>query len=1091
MTDKFYPIQIDRLLQLYLNEMQEKDAFLGLPNAVQIKEFDSSFKSSIFNKNVEFPLGVAAGPHSQLSQNIISSWLCGARYIELKTVQTLDEIEVGKPCIDMQDEGYNCEWSQELKTKETFSQYLDAWIVLHIINHKRGLKNLDGTLFNMSVGYNLEGILSDNVQWFFDKMKNCSIEKKQKIEQIRSLYPQIDEIEIPDTISDNITLSTMHGCPSDEIEKIAAYLIEKRNFHTYVKLNPTLLGPTELRNILNATGQFDTVVPDEAFEHDLKYKDAILIIKTLQEKAQKANVQFGLKLTNTLESVNHKNVFQEEVQMMYMSGRALHPISVQVARKLQNEFKGALQISFAGGADAFNFPEIIACGLSPVTVSTDLLKPGGYGRLAQYKETLQKEFDSFKVGSINDYILKKSGTDKNILEAALSNLNKYADWVVKSPKYQKVTIKDPSIKGKRKLNYFDCIAAPCVENCATHQDIPDYLHFTANKNYNEAMNAILKTNPLPAITGNICDHMCQLRCTRINYDDPILIREVKRFVEENHNLENNPNPIKDNGKKVAIIGAGPSGLSCAYYLCLGGFQVDVFESTSKAGGMVSNAVPSFRLSDEKIAKDVERVTQLGVNITYNKHIDNQLFDSIYQKYDFMYIAVGAPLSSKINLPGIESKGVIEPLQFLHEVRLNTSDFSGKNVAIIGGGNTAMDAARVAYRMVGEQGKVTILYRRTKKEMPADLGEIKAVLQEGVEIIEKVIPEEVIVKEGSVAGLKCARVELVKKSSDGRLSPIKIESSEFQMEFDTIIPAVGQDTLIDFMDTDLFKPHPNTHEIKLKGVYTGGDAMRGAATAIKAISDGRKVAEKIISQITDTKTQSTNAKKAYSYSDLMKRRSIREMAISVTESPLTDRKNFKPVSYTINEESAVKESQRCLQCDQICNICVTVCPNRANYGYEVEPFQYNMMKAVRKGDSYELLEDKPFKIDQRFQILNIGDFCNECGNCTTFCPTEGAPYKEKPKFYLNIKSFNDVAEGYYFSKLKDKAVLIYKETGGIRTMENTDGKWLYETDHVKVYFEDKTFKPLDVTFKVPCAQQAHFQMAAEMSVLFGAAQNLYS
>ena len=194
-----------------------------------------------YGKELETPVGMAAGPHTQLAINIIAAWLCGARYIELKTIQTLDELEVSKPCIDMQDEGYNCEWSQELKIEQSFNEYLNAWIIIHILRRELGFEGPLGTLFNMSVGYNLEGILYENVQWFFDKMKDCSAELIEAKDSIRKIYPRIDELEISSCISDHITLSTMHGCPPDEIGKIGLYLINEKKLHTTIKLNPTLL----------------------------------------------------------------------------------------------------------------------------------------------------------------------------------------------------------------------------------------------------------------------------------------------------------------------------------------------------------------------------------------------------------------------------------------------------------------------------------------------------------------------------------------------------------------------------------------------------------------------------------------------------------------------------------------------------------------------------------------------------------------------------------------------------------------------------------------------------------------------------------
>ncbi len=283
------------------------------------------FRLKRYGQLLETPIGVAAGPHTQLAQNIAAAWLCGARYIELKTIQTLDELEVSKPCIDMQDEGYNCEWSQELKIQESFDQYLNAWILIHLLKHKFGWRGEElGTIFNMSVGYNLTGILKDNVQWFFEKMTDCSFEKEIKINEIKDLYPEIENIHISDCISDNITLSTMHGCPPDEIEKIGKYLIEEKKLHTTIKLNPTLLGKEKLQNILKNSG-FNTNVPDIAFDHDLKYQDAISIINNLQKSSADNNLHFGIKLTNTLECINHKNVFPSNEEMMYMSGRALHP----------------------------------------------------------------------------------------------------------------------------------------------------------------------------------------------------------------------------------------------------------------------------------------------------------------------------------------------------------------------------------------------------------------------------------------------------------------------------------------------------------------------------------------------------------------------------------------------------------------------------------------------------------------------------------------------------------------------------------------------------------------------------------------------
>ncbi len=274
MSDRFTCCPIDKLLRWILEEEKQGQIFGIRKELFFVPQSGDAFKMQRYGQILETPIGVAAGPHTQLSQNIISAWLTGARYLELKTVQTLDELDVTKPCIDMTDEGYNCEWSQELKLEQSFNEYLNAWIVLHILKDKFGWgePNSRGFIFNMSVGYNLEGILNRNVQTFLDKMADCTAEKAAKVDTLAKIYPRVSDLEIPDRIADNITLSTMHGCPPDEVEKIGRYFVEKRKLHTTIKLNPTLLGPQKLRNILNDELDFDVEVPDLAFEHDLNYE---------------------------------------------------------------------------------------------------------------------------------------------------------------------------------------------------------------------------------------------------------------------------------------------------------------------------------------------------------------------------------------------------------------------------------------------------------------------------------------------------------------------------------------------------------------------------------------------------------------------------------------------------------------------------------------------------------------------------------------------------------------------------------------------------------------------------------------------------
>ncbi len=1093
MSDTFTPIPLERLVSLTLSEIRS-NRFLGIPGSLFFTPLASDpFRMERYSQMLESPIGVAAGPHTQLAVNIIAAWLCGARYIELKTIQTLDELEVSKPCIDMQDEGYNCEWSQELRIQQSFQEYLNAWIMIHILRKELDFPGPVGTLFNMSVGYNLEGILKDNVQWFLGKMQNCESELQEALNRIRPFYPGIDQISIPACISNNITLSTMHGCPPDEIGKIGLYLIREKKLHTTIKLNPTLLGKEELRSLLNDELRFTTDIPDLAFEHDLKYNDALNIIRMLTEASREQGLQFSIKLTNTLESRNIRRVFSEKETMMYMSGRALHPISIRLARKLQNDFGGKLDITFSAGIDCFNVTDALSCGLKPLTVCSDLLKPGGYGRLWQYIDNLRKEFNDFGALSIDELILQKSGKPGlSLREASLGNLNAYAGFVSDNPAYRKNSIVEPDIKTSRELDWFDCIEAPCKDTCPTHQDIPEYMYHAAHGNSDAALDAIFRTNPFPSVTGMICDHPCQLKCTRINYDESLHIREIKRFQAEHGEVEQHSlqNP---SGRSVAVIGAGPAGLSNAWFMRKAGFEVDVYESKDINGGMVSAAIPEFRLSPEAIRKDIQRILDSGIRLHEHFKVTPENFRTIRESHDAVFIAVGAQDSVKLRLDGMDAEGVLDPLDFLFNLRSHTPLSIGNKVVIIGGGNTAMDAARSAYRIVGKDGSVTIVYRRTVKEMPADKGEIKAVMDEGIRIIELANPERVEVVDGKVASLVCSRNILAMKDRDGRPAPVKVPDSEFVIACDTLIPAIGQAPAIDFLEKEELITRPASFRTQSGTVYIGGDALRGAATAIHAIGDGRLAAMEMLDDLGFRIAETGNSYyRKLDIRELMHKKSIRQYGVKPAESPLTDRRNFNLVMDTLSAEEAKLEASRCLHCDVICNVCVGVCPNLANFAYTLEPVSWQLLKAVRQEDGSITFEnDQDFEVTQAFQVLNIRDLCNECGNCTTFCPSAGKPFADKPGLCLSIDAFNREQEAFYLSRLPGKDILIFKHHEAIHTLTLSDGTFTYETDQVRAVIRPQDFMLQSVEFLTPCVKECSFGFAAEMSLIMEGALQLNS
>jgi putative selenate reductase len=884
----------------------------------------------------------------------------------------------------------------------------------------------------------------------------------------------------------------MHGCPPDEIGKIGLYLINEKKLHTTIKLNPTLLGPVDLRNLLNDKMGFSADIPDLAFEHDLKYPDALKILDMLSKASLANGLHFSVKLTNTLESRNNKQVFSEKEGMMYMSGRALHPISISVARKLQNDLGGSLDVSFSAGVDCFNIADILACGMKPVTVCSDLLKPGGYGRLWQYMDNLRKEFAEKHAKTIDEYILKIAGaTGLSVKDAALLNLNNYADRIGDNPAYHKTSFTDPSIKTNRPLGFFDCIHAPCTDTCPTHQDIPDYMFYTSRGEIASAFETIFDTNPFPSVTGMVCDHLCQGKCTRINYDEALHIREIKRFVAEGNTGNSTAKIMEFNGRKAAIIGAGPAGLSCAWFLKRAGFEVDVYEQKNIAGGMVSSAIPSFRLTNEAIERDIKRILASGVNLHDNYTINKENFEAIRLAHDVVFLAAGAQESAQMSIEGIDATGVLDPLQFLFDVRQNQPSQLGKHVVIIGGGNTAMDAARTAYRLIGKDGQVTIVYRRSIKEMPADKGEIQAVLDEGIEINELTNPESILSADGKVSAIRCSRNILALKGKDGRPVPVKVPDSEFTISCDTIIPAIGQKLALDFTNEGALKTINGSYKTTIHRLYIGGDALRGASTAINAIADGRKAAAEMIADLAIAQpAKVNNATKNINTAELLHRKAIREYGISPLETPLDNRRNFDLVMASLSPEEARKEASRCLQCDEICNVCVSVCPNLANFSFEVEPVKYHLKKAVLKDDASIMLEvDRIFNVEQQYQVLNIRDLCNECANCETFCPGSGKPYADKPGLCLSIQTLNQEGEGYFLSQLPDRQVLIYKNKESIKTLSLIDGKYLYETDQVKATINPEDFSIQDVRFLTPCVKQYHFTFAAEMSIIMKGAMQL--
>ena len=393
----------------------------------------------------------------------------------------------------------------------------------------------------------------------------------------------------------------------------------------------------------------------------------------------------------------------------------------------------------------------------------------------------------------------------------------------------------------------------CEETCPIHLDIRGYVGLIADGKFKESLDLIRQKLPFPATIGRICPHPCEEKCNRGKVDASLCIRDLKRFVADNQNQrqtdESIPKP-EASGKKVAVIGSGPAGLTCAHDLAWLGYGVTVFEALPVAGGMLAVGIPEYRLPRDILNAEIGAIKRLGVEIKTNVRIgEDILLDDLFQQgFEAVFISVGCHNSLTLGIPGEEAEGVVHGVNFLRDLHLGKETPVGKKVAVIGGGNVAMDAARSCLRLGA--GKVSILYRRSRQEMPASDEEIEAALNEKINIEYLVAPAELIANNGKVAGLKCIRMRLGEADASGRRRPVTIEGSEFVLELDMLIPAIGQRAELSFLPGDenievnrwgAIAANPNSLATSREGVFAGGDCVTGPWIAIEAISAGKKAA----------------------------------------------------------------------------------------------------------------------------------------------------------------------------------------------------------------------------------------------------------
>jgi putative selenate reductase len=506
------PYPFDALVRRVFRELDERGSIFDLPAAKFFggdPERDLSVR--VHGHPASSPFGPAAGPHTQMAQNLVLAWLAGGRVVELKTVQVLDDLEIPRPCIDMRTIGFNVEWSQELSLEESVREYMKGAMLVEMLRESGRIDlapGFDRTIWDLSVGYDLEGIRTDRVRSFLRRMMDA----KPVVEEFRRRIPdewrKLRDLDFPTRLSGTLTLSTFHGCPPDEIERILEHLMREYGLSCTVKLNPLLLGPEETRHLLHDVLGYETLrIPDDAFEKDTKWDQAVEFVERLGETAREHGLGFGVKFTNTL-IVEHRDDFLPASEKeKYLSGQPLHVLAARLVERFRGRFGNRFPVSFSAGIDRGNFADAVALGLRPVTVCTDLLRPGGYGRAGGYLRSLSDRMRATGSETIDEFVIRAFGHAESALDRAVGvvgagrevvgdglsalerekdlraavgqavferwvaeatslNTETYAERVTSDPRYRLERNTRPPKKIGSDLELFDCITCDkCIPVC--------------------------------------------------------------------------------------------------------------------------------------------------------------------------------------------------------------------------------------------------------------------------------------------------------------------------------------------------------------------------------------------------------------------------------------------------------------------------------------------------------------------------------------------------------------------------------------------------------------------------------------------------